>query len=133
MLTYSILITTGYASENPKSFEYGELEIIRMSIKDKGGKPEFTTTIHFIYGATNSISSIKTHTGYLGIEASNEAYRDFISQYSKKINIPDNLSEISILNVLGDDGWEIIYYSDAPAQFRNGTQPQSTYLLKRVK
>ena len=129
------LLTSSYASERAirNSYEYGKLAIMYITSRDKSGNYESSTTIYFSYGDGKEISSFKTQKDPLGIDATREAFKDFIERYDQGKNISTKPSEMSILNILGEDGWEIVYFSDAPAKFKDGTAPQSTYLLKRLK
>lgn len=128
-------LNLSYASEKAirNSYEYGKLVIMHMRSHDKTGNYESTTTIYFSYGDGEEISSFKSQKDILGIDTDRDAFKDFIKKYDQGKKIPDKPSEMSILNILGKDGWEIIYFSDAPAKFKDGTAPQSTYLLKRIK
>lgn len=129
------LLNLSYASEKGirNSYEYGKLAIMHIRSQDKARNYESSTTIFFSYDDGKEISSFKSQKDILGIDASREAFKDFIEKYDKGKKIPEKPSEMSIINILGEDGWEIIYYSDAPARFKDGTAPQSTYLLKRLK
>ena len=129
------LLDSSYASENSNrsSFEYAELVIMTIRTRDKSGNYESSTTIAFSYGDGKGIASLKSQNDPVGIDATREAFKDFIQKYDKRKTIPMKPSEISVLNVLGEDGWEIVFFSDAPAIFRDGTAPQSKYLFKRIK
>jgi hypothetical protein len=130
LIFFSFPIKGFSENKNRGAFEYGKLIIFNTkSIEDE--KCFTLASIFFSYGDSKEILTIKKLLEAKNSDAKYEAYKDFILKYKNGYKIPDNLNEISILNLLGNDGWEIIDFTDETEKSNNGFAYK--YLFKRIK
>ena len=123
-----IFLTAGGAA-GKVAYEYGELVVVHK----KTGELKSSTTVYFFYGDGKEIRAHESANDPSGLGSRRKAYRDFIESYTRAKHASKEPSIITVLNTLGSDGWEIIYFSDRQAESSKGPTPQSTYLFKRRK
>jgi hypothetical protein len=81
-------------------------------------------------GSGKEISSWKDADLHSEKDTRNEAFKDFLEKYGKNIS-SNKVTELSVLNALGLDGWEVIHIDNTPFMIKNGTLPRIQYLLKK--
>jgi len=112
-------------------YKYAKLVIIDYTTTDDAGKVTGTSThIWLEDGSGKEIESWKDADINSDKETRQEAFKDFLEKYGKKID-SNKLTELSVLNTLGLDGWEIIHIDNTPFVIKNGTLPRIQYLLKK--
>jgi hypothetical protein len=116
---------------NSHIYKYAKLVIIDYTTTDDKGKVTGTSThIWLEDGSGKEISSWKDADLHSEKDTRNEAFKDFLEKYGKNIS-SNKVTELSVLNALGLDGWEVIHIDNTPFMIKNGTLPRIQYLLKK--
>jgi len=128
-----LISVSSYAGEQSQNtyYKYAELVIVNRFYDENGGIAEMSTTVFLNDGSGKEISSYSKESIIAQKDAKHEAFKDFIQKYTnKKPNTP-KISEMSILNALSINGWEVTHYNNQELTFEDGSGSKARYLLRK--